>query len=89
MEKIGAMKSTEDSFLVELLSPASAFLKKSIDDIDNMGLSEIETELSIEVFHPTRPGDTRGGLSTNDHLYSVETEAKINKRKKYLNKKYF
>lgn len=84
-----AMKSTEDSLLVELLTPTSAFLKKSIDDIDAMGLSEIESELNIEVFLPTRPSDSRGGLSTNNRLYSVESEAKINKRKKYLNKKYF
>lgn len=48
--KIGAMKSTEDSFLVELLTPASTLLKRSIDDIDAMGLSEIESELNIKVF---------------------------------------
>lgn len=83
------MKSTEDSFLVELLTPASTFLEKSIDDIDAMGLSEIESELNVEVFPPTRPIDSRGGYPTNNSLYSVEPEAKINKRKKYLNKKYF
>ena len=77
MVRIRAMRSMEDSFLVELLSPASTVLKKSVDDIDAMGLSEIEAELDVEVFHPNRPGDTRGGLSTNDHLHSVEPEAKV------------
>lgn len=81
--------SRDDEFLVDLLSPAVAILKKSVENIDNMCMSDIETELNIEVSHPTRPIDTRGGYSINDDCYYVETVAERNNRKDYLNKKYF
>jgi len=78
--------SEKNKFLVKLLEPTCNKLNKSTNEIDKLGIDEIEEKLTgFETKKPKRSIWSKGGYSKHN-VYNVLGEKRLKERRKEIDK---